>query len=182
MPWTLTSKMAFSFCQNCKTLQILDISATMGDLDSHLHIIKNCQELKEVTLPFFLQMDLQFVANNIAPNVEKLNLSTLYVKDNHVKILLGRCNKIKALHLGATLITDESLRHIRENLNVTLEELSLCYDDDISSNGILELKSMSRLKLLNLKTFANDKDEDIESLRHQLPRLMIASYPDHYFY
>ena len=50
MLWTLTSKMAASICQNCKTLQILDLSATMGDLDSHLHIIENCQELKEVTL------------------------------------------------------------------------------------------------------------------------------------
>ena len=76
------------------------------------------------------------------------------------------------------MITDESLIHIRENLNITLEELSLCYDDNISSTGILELKSMPRLKLLNLKTFGNEKDEEIENLRQQLPHLMIASEVD----
>ena len=164
------------------------VFATMGDADSHLHIIECCQELKEVTLPLnhvltdLSDDDLEFLANNIPPNVEKLKMSNLYVTDDHIKILLNRCNKVKALHLGTTLITDESLRHIRENLNNTLEELSLCYGDNISSIGILELKSMSRLKLLNLETFANDKDEEIESLRHQLPHLMIASYPDHYLY
>ena len=106
---TLTPKMATSICQNSKTLQILDLSSTIGDEDCHLRIIKSCQELKELYLPLNHVLSdlsnggLERIAKYISPNVGKLNLCTLYVTDNHVKILLSRCNKIKALHLGDDL-------------------------------------------------------------------------------
>ena len=107
---------------------------------------------------------------SIKSNIQNFNFFNLST-ENTLK-------KYTITYVGATLITDESLIHIRENLNITLEELSLCYDDNISSTGILELKSMPRLKLLNLKTFGNEKDEEIENLRQQLPHLMIASEVD----
>ena len=107
---------------------------------------------------------------SIKSNIQNFNFFNLST-ENTLK-------KYTITYVGATLITDESLIHVRENLNITLEELSLCYDDNISSTGILELKSMPRLKLLNLKTFGNEKDEEIENLRQQLPHLMIASEVD----
>ena len=182
--FTITPKMAASICQNEKTLQKLNLSSSMCDQFSYLQIIKCCQELKEIDLSCSLHdyeeiSDdcLQSIAKLISPNVEILDLSYLEVMDNHVKILLSRCNKIKSLGLSATFITDESLRNIRENLTITLEELSLSYSHchpDISSTSILELKSMPRLKLLNLFTYGSGKSEEMEHLRRQLPCLIIV--------
>ena len=71
-------------------------------------IIKCCKELKEVHLAFVndtgadggLTDDcLEFLVKNIPPNVEKLNLRGSRLMDDHVKILLVRCNKIKAFSL-----------------------------------------------------------------------------------
>ena len=106
----LTSKMADSICKNGKTLQTLHLKRsyleglTYDNLDGTLfnkrfqEIIKCCQELKEVDLAYLDDArgltvnDLQFLAENISTNVEKLNLSTIW--DDHSKILHSRCNKI----------------------------------------------------------------------------------------
>ena len=143
-------------------------------------IIKSCQELKELHLVFversyserLLDEDLEFLAENIPPNVEELNLSGLDIKDDHVEILLRRCNKIEVLSLEATLITDYSLTIIRQYLNLTLEELSLAHFGEfgvISFTGFLELKTMPRLKILNL----SDEKEETEQLRLHLSHLTI---------
>ena len=114
---------------------------------------------------------LEFLAKLISPDVEILNLSNNDVTDHNVEILLSRCKKIKVLHLDGTLITDDLLRKIGEKLNTTLEELSLeCIDDyrmenySYSFTGLLELKNMKRLKLLNLSILENEKEDDIENL------------------
>ena len=60
---------------------------------------------------------------------------------------------------------------IKQHLNLTLEELSL-RDDFISFNGFLGLKSMPRLKILNL-LFENGDGEKIQNLRQHLSHLMI---------
>ena len=139
----LTPKMAVGICKNGKTLQTLnlnnsfleEVDGTHADLQE---IIKCCQELKEVDLAYLndaeglTDADLQFLVKNIPTNIEKLNLSS--VKDDHVKILLSRCNKIKELSLKATWITDDSLIYIRQHLNLTLEELSLGPSDDRANN------------------------------------------------
>ena len=140
---------------------------------------------------------LVFLAENIAPNVEKLNLSKSCIKDDHVKTLLSRCNKIKALTLEATWIYDHSLQNDKQRLNLTLEELSLRPNDDglsslhsidrgtiinhrrailprIDSIRFLELKSMPRLKILNLY-YQKDDCNEIQNLRQHLPHLMIKS-------
>ena len=79
-------------------------------------------------------------------------------------------------------MTDDSLRYIRQYLNLTLEELSLaedgvCNNIDrtrcISFSGLLELKSMPKLKILNLYS-KDDYFEEIQNLRQHLPHIKIS--------
>ena len=190
---SLTPKMAASICKNGKTLQILNLDGMIPPryVASHRinyfqEIIRCCQELKEVDLGHEdyerdFNADFDFLVRNISPNIEKLRyLSGGEPMDHHLKILLSRCNKIKALSLEETKISDELLANIRKFLNLTLEELSfkLRYD---SLSGFLELKSMPRLKTLKLYTYSRKSlsyskkidDEKIQNLKQHLPHLMI---------
>ena len=138
----ITPKMALSICKNGKTLQVLNLNhslvGTFDRLDYTLHnttsdfqaIIKCCQELKELDLNYInegIENDeaLEFLAENISPNVERFNLIDHDIKDDHVKILLKRCKKIKILTLEATFITNETLKNIRKLLNLTLPKDSI---------------------------------------------------------
>ena len=205
----VTSKMAVSICKNGQTLQALNLKSSfidesryprsttyrlnytiaIGEFES---IFKLCQELKEVDLNCFTNNlnyiqegwlrnnSLEFFAKNITPNIEKLDLRNHDVLDNHVKILLGRCNKIKELKIEAYFMTDESMKYIRQYLNLTLEELSLVCSSDvrnhsISFTGLLELKSMPKLKVLNLNIYNKvDYCEKIQSLKQHLPHIKIS--------
>ena len=204
----LTPEMAVGICKNGKTLQTLNLNSSyLDDLsDDNLdgsrsycylqEIIKCCQELKEVDLAYVNDsLGLEdkyfgFLAKNISPNVEKLNLSSSYVEDGPVKILLTRCNKIKALTLEPNWITDDSLTNIRECLNLTLEELSFgtagfvysrtlrnTNNGPISFTGFLELKPMPRLKILNLY-YKKDDGKEIQNLRQHLPHLTVKGHFD----
>ena len=107
----LTQKMTAGICKNGQTLQILNLNR--ADLwptnynKNYLHeIIRCCQELREVDLADGLTYEnLNFLAKNISTNIEKLNLNLSRsfrlrsVIDDHTKILLGRCNKLKTLSL-----------------------------------------------------------------------------------
>ena len=190
----LTPKMAVSICKNGKTLETLNLHSAdlyiLIDKSSYpftyyspiQEIIKCCQELKEVDLAYVNYFnglsveELDFLIENIPPNVEKLNLSSTFVMDSDIKTLLSRCTKIKALGLEARCLTDDSLKNIKKHLNLTLEELSLertvhKLNFEISFNGFLELKSIQRLKILNLY-YRND-DEEIQNLRQHLPHLIV---------
>ena len=209
---SITPKIADGICKNGKTLQILNMnssylySRSSYPISYLQEIIKYCQELKEVDLAHvnlingLTEEDLEFLVENISPNIEILNLCSTEIMDTHVQILLRRCNKIKALSLEATWITDDSLKNIRKHLNLTLEELSLGPNDDslsslewdpidrdtinnfredweanppnISLIGYLELKSMPKLTILNLY-YEKDDGEAIQSLREHLPNLTI---------
>ena len=181
---SMTPKMAASICQNRKTLQILDLYQCDGDQPGYLQIIKCCQELKELDLQNgfcdkgLSDECLEFIAKHVSQNVEILDLSDLCISDNHVKVLLSRCKKIKTLRLCATMITDASLKIIRQKLNITLNELSLRintneHEDFWSFTGLLELKYMPRLKILNLDDENKEEDEKFKNLRKQLPHLTI---------
>ena len=181
---SMTPKMAASICQNRKTLQILDLYQCSGDQPGYLQIIKCCQELKELDLQNGFYDEglsdgcLEFIVRHVSQNVEILDLSDLCIKDNHVKVLLTRCKIIKKLNLSATMITDASLKIIRQNLNITLHELSLRintddYEDFWTFSGLLELKYMPRLKILNLDDVNREEDENFKNLRRQLPHLTI---------
>ena len=71
------------------------------------------------------------------------------LKDEHVNILVTRCNKITELNLGGwTSITKHSVNFISEHLKSTLvkltfENTAIRFD----LNDILELKNMEKLKL-----------------------------------
>ena len=179
----LTHNMLVGICKNSKTLQRLNLNFS----DSRPHylqdVVKWCQELKEVDLAYvnhtggFNNYNLEFLVKNIPPNVEKLNLSGSQLMDYHVKILLVRCNKIKVFSLEATWITVRSLKNIGQYLNLTLEELTLGgtlqhLSMYISLTGILALKSMQKLKILNVYNYEKN-DKEIQNLRQHLPHLKI---------
>ena len=181
----LRPEMADSICKNSKTLQTLNLnSATLHDSKLQ-EIIKSCQDLKEFDLAHvnYLEDDIdgytdehyEFLAENMSPNVEKLNLGGNLIMDYEVKILLSRCNRIKTLGLEETGINDNTPKTITDHLNCTLEELSLSLglsQDSLSFTGLLELKSMPRLKILNL-CYKNVDGEEIQNLRQHLSHLMI---------
>ena len=115
--------------------------------------------------------------------------------------MLSRCNKIKVLTLEARFISIDSLKMIRQYLNLALEELTLGYCGGFSTKfyGFLELndlgelksmydfgelKSMSRLKILNLYVRKGFKDhkEEIQNLRKHLPHQMIRTFYEGCFY
>ena len=101
----------------------------------------------------YLQEALDYLANNLTTKVEKLNLGgQIYLEDKHVNSLVIRCNKIVALNLGLTSITENCLNSISENLNLSLEELDLSeYINPITCAEIYwHLRSISKLKILNL--------------------------------
>ena len=204
----ITSKMAVSICKNGSTLQVLNLNHsfvedTFDSLDYNLpngdfqSIIKGCQQLKELDLNYVIatndayenerlsDYDLEILAKNISPNVEKLNLINQYVEDEHVKIMLSRCNKIKVLTLEILFIS--IMKTIRQYLNLALEELTLgCYCGGFSTKltSFLELKSMPRLKILNvyIRKGSDDCKEEIQNLRQHLPHLMIRTFYEGRFY
>ena len=191
----LTPEIADGICHNGKTLKILNLNCSsvdeLWDLSELTYsniseprtyfeeIFAWCQELKEVHINevegLDVADDLEVLVKNIPSNVETLNLSNIHFNDDHVKILVSRCNKIKALSLKAMWTTDVSLINIRHHLNLTLEELSLTASSPEEHRGrfssfrnsslwfdaILELKSMPRLKCLNLYTKLTHFDHPI---------------------
>ena len=117
--------MSAGICKNGKTLQVLNlnnshviefqaISAYTLKSSNLQAIITSCQELKELALinlnKWLDDIDVEFLAKNISPNVVKLNLSNHDVDDNNIKILLGRCTKIKVLNLKETIIINDPLK------------------------------------------------------------------------
>ena len=148
----ITSKMIRSICyQNGPTLQTLNLSCCSGlDLESIQDITKNCAGLKNVDLlATGLSKDsINFLVNNLTPKVEKLSLGYLRnLKDDHVKTLVTRCNKLSILNFHGAKITNDSLTHIIENLQPTLEKLDISWCN-ITYVDLTELKSMSKLRVL----------------------------------
>ena len=86
-----------------------NVPNSLGTL-GYFHIIRDCQELKEVYLGRIRlsEGDLTFLAKTISPKVEKIDLSYSWVNDYHVEIILSRCKEIKTLHLrGCPMITND---------------------------------------------------------------------------
>ena len=150
---SLTSNMIRSICyQNGHTLQTLNLSACSGlNLESIQMITINCLDLKNVDFSETrLSKDsIKFLVNNLTPKVEKLSLGYLEnLKDEHVKDLVTRCNKLSVLNLQNTAITNDSLTHVNENLSYTLEKLHVGWCCHITYNKLTAL-SMPKLKVLN---------------------------------
>ena len=137
---TIGPKMTDSIRQNGKTLQILNLYYSFGHRNSYLYIIRDCQELKEVYFGRIKlsDQDLNFLANKISPKVEIIDLSYTIVMNNHVKIILSRCNKIKALYLRETLITNDLVIKLRDVGQACVVVMSPSRAD--LSHSLIELK------------------------------------------
>jgi hypothetical protein len=115
-------------------------------------ITMNCIDLKNVDFSEtrLSKHSINFLVNNLSPTVEKLSLGYLdNLKDEHVKGLVARCSKLSVLNLGNTTITNNSLTHIIENLQFTLEKLDVRLCHRITYDKLTELKYMPILKKLN---------------------------------
>ena len=168
----ITSKMITSICyQNGHTLQTLDLSFCSGlDLESIQKITKNCVGLKTVDIVATgLSKDcITFLVNNLTPRIEKVGLGRLpNLTNEHIKTLVTRCNTISVLNLQNTTITNESMTHIIENLQYTLEKLHIFWCIGVSYAKIIELKSLPKLRLLNCDL---TDDEEKENLKYDLLR------------
>ena len=149
----LSSKMFRSICyQNGRTLQTLDLSLCGGvKIEAIQNITKHCVGLKNVDLfgTGLTKFNISFLVNNLTPEVEKLALGSLRdLNDEHVKVLVERFKKLSVLNLQNTTITDDSLSHIIENLQHTLEKLNVRYCRVITYAKVTELRSMPNLRVL----------------------------------
>jgi hypothetical protein len=159
---SLTSNMIKSiWYQNGHSLQTLNLTCCDGlDLESIQKITKNCVELKNVVLAStkLSKASINSLVTNLTPKVEKMDIGSLSnLKDEHIKVLLARCNKLSVLTLQYTSITNDSLTHIIENLQDTLEKLDVYIYDGITYAKLTELKSMPKLKVLNFMGSDHEK-------------------------
>ena len=166
-----SQKMTESICyQNSRTLKTLNLRSCKGlDLDSIQKIANNCKNLTNVNFSgtCLSEESIQFLANNLTSMVEKLDLGYLYdVKDDHVKILVKRCDKLKLLFLRHTAIT--TLTHIIENLEKTLEKLDVSCCFSLTYAMLINLKAMPKLKVLNC-SYCYSSDQEL--LKKKMPTL-----------
>jgi hypothetical protein len=173
--YRLTSNMIRSICyQNGHTLQTLNLRSCSGlDLESIQKITKNCVELKNIDFASTeLSKDsINFLVTNLNLHVEKIDLGCLMnFTDEHLKALVTRCNKLSVLNLLNTSISNDSLTHIIENLQQTLEKLDIYLCDDVTYAKLTKLKSMPKLKDLNYMVNASQ----IEDLKKLMPFVRIG--------
>ena len=185
----LSSKLISITClQNGKTLKVLDLSkcdfagklyfenSNLWELDCIKKIVKNCTELKELSLNMtkLCKKSIDFLVSNLTTKIEKLDLFYHFpLRDEHIKTLVKRCNKITELNVGGChFITKQSLNFIIEHLQETLVKLNLA-DVRFDSSDIFKLKSMKKLRLLCYYWHF-----DCIELKEQLPNLPISSNHD----
>ena len=146
-------------------------------LESIQDIVYNCVELTELNLSFIslCEDSLYCLANNLTPKILKLSLASTPIRDEHVKALVIRCNKITELDLSkCDKITNMALTNIIENLKSTLQKLALFSCWAITAGGknltsLYQLKSMPKLKYLGV----NGRENELKSLEKQLPEITI---------
>ena len=169
----ITTNMIRSICyQNGSTLQTLDLCSSRGlNMESIQRITKNCVGLKNIDFynTGLSKVSISYLVNNLTPEVEKLSIGSLReLKDEHVKALVTRCNKLSVLNLQHTTITNDSLTHIIENLQDTLEELDVRYCDVITYAKVKELRSMPNLRVLKGQSW-NFGDREKQTLKKLMP-------------
>ena len=116
---------------------------------------------------------VDYLVNNVSPNIEKFSVRECDFNNEHVKILVTRCSKIKELRFACMEMTNDSVTHIIDHLKPTLEKLELtCYN--IHYKKMFELKLLPKLKsLISLC----HKREVVNQLRDELPDLSVNGYP-----
>ena len=175
--------------QNGKTLRVLDLSNcslspienSCFDCREPIHeIVENCTELKEFSLSRTdLPVELiDILVFNLTSKIEKLDLFAMtYLRDEHVKILVTRCNKITDLNLGgSTSITKHSLNLISEHLLSTLVNLNFYFTEiGFELNDLLVVKKMKKLKLFCCPLYGlylgGDNPLNLEEDRRRMEKL-----------
>ena len=84
-------------------------------------IAYSCRELKEVSIigkanKGVSHEAIKILVDNLSPNVEKLRLEMRGITDEHVKVLVKKCNKLTDLILESKYITNKSVTNIKEHL------------------------------------------------------------------
>ena len=186
--------------QNGKSLQVLNCwweyeiteERSRGvkniDLPSIQSILENCTELKKLTFwngvfpgngityeCGIYHRNVDYLVNNISPNIEKFSVGASDFTDQHIKILASRCTKIKELRLAGLRITNDSVTHILDHLSPTLEQLELT-DNNITPQKLFQLKLMPKLKILDDLAYEK-RGGIVHELREQLPHVRVNGYP-----
>ena len=161
----LSWKQILAILQNGKTLKVLDLSrctfciceknCTVDGAVPIKKIVENCKELEELCLhkTGLHETSIDFFVSNLTSKIQKLDLFGMsHLRDEHVKVLATRCQKITELNLGGwnSGITKKSLSLIIEHLKLTLVKLNLEFTEvrfDLSD--LVELKNMKKLKFLH---------------------------------
>ena len=156
-----------------------------GELDfqSIQHIIDNCVGLNEINLSadHLSEDSMNYLVNNLRPSMKKLSLGKMIeVRDNHIGILVRRCNILKDLSLHQTSITNHSISNIIEHLRGTLEKL------DVGSTNtdhakILELRSMPFLKVLTWFPKGRPSSRQAQNLKNKFPEIIVNERPKQSF-
>ena len=180
-----------SICkQNSKTLKVLKLnwgtspssSGPYMQLSVIQPIIDECVELEELTFcqTRLSEGSIDYLVKNITPKLSKLCLFTFSVQDKHIEVLVGRCTNLTELNLVHTGITTDSLKHIIEKLQTTLEKLGLpgrLFSSPIHFTKLFELKAMKKLTVLDLSPVlisGRDFEGRLESLTRQVPNAEIV--------
>jgi hypothetical protein len=102
--------------------------------------------------------------------LKKLNLDRLRnLKDEHLKVLVTRCNKLSVLNLQNTTITNDSLTHIIKKLQHSLEKLDVRYCHFITYTKVTELGSMPKFSVLKYGQSWKMVDHEKEALKNMMP-------------
>ena len=128
------------------------------------------------------QDSVKFLAENVTTKLEKLSFSNLKsVKNEHVEILVKRCDKLTELNLNGTKVDNRLISSIYQNLG-NLEKLDVTgtdivsaklhelTDTDIASSKLHELQSLTKLKVLNSLNLTKGEKK---SLKKQLPQVCL---------
>ena len=144
-------------------------------------LLKSCVELNELNVQELFSSQpgklVTAIVNNLTPNIRKVDLGSI-LKDEHVKLLVERCNRITELKLAFTSITKDSVNSIATHLNLSLEKLDVSYTE-IDSTALLQLRSVGTLKVLICFNFEDDDGEnnenieELKSLKKNLPQVRI---------
>ena len=133
------------------------------------------------------QDSVKFLAENVTTKLEKLSFSNLKsVKNEHVEILVKRCDKLTELNLNGTKVDNRLLSSIYQILG-NLEKLDVTDTDIVSAklqfasnvfhNSHLiqkriqnQLLSLTKLKVLNSLNLTKGEKK---SLKKQLPQVCL---------
>ena len=144
----------------------------MKELNFWNGVVSEDINYNHVWLQLIYPGNIDYLVNNISPNIEKFSARECDVSNEHIKILVTRCPKIKELRFACMEMTNDSVTHIIDHLKPTLEKLELtCYN--IHYKQMFELKLLPKLKsLISLC----HKREVVNQLRDELPDLSVNGY------